>query len=106
MSILFRARVCMAVFRLVARRQDQFEEVVRKVSQGKEFSEKVADFMRKRQALEREYSKKLQALTKSADLEIGYVPITAQSIERWMDGSMDGSNEPTYHRLVTVAHRA
>jgi len=50
---------------------DQFEEVYRKVAGGKEFTTGIADFVHKRVALEREYSKKLQALCKATDKEIG-----------------------------------
>ena len=53
--------------------QDQFEEVYSKVTRGKDFSEKVVEFVRKRQLIEKEYAKKLQALTKSSEIEMGCV---------------------------------
>lgn len=48
---------------------DQFEEVYKKVATGKEFATGVADFVHKRSAIEKEYARKLQALTRSTEKE-------------------------------------
>jgi len=50
---------------------DQFEEVYKRVNGGKEFGNAVEDFVHKRVAIEKEYSKKLQALCKSVEKESG-----------------------------------
>ena len=51
--------------------QDQFEVVSSRVKQGKTFCKHVADFMSKRAALEKEYSKKLSSLCKTAEADFG-----------------------------------
>lgn len=52
--------------------QDQFEEVYKKVATGKEFATGVADFVHKRSAIEKEYARKLQALTRTTEKEGWY----------------------------------
>jgi len=50
---------------------DQFEEVYKRVSTGKKFALGVIDYLHKRSAIEREYSKKLQSLAKLTERELG-----------------------------------
>eukprot|EP00011_Vannellida_sp_DIVA3-517-6-12_P002860 CAMPEP_0114628130 /NCGR_PEP_ID=MMETSP0168-20121206/12656_1 /TAXON_ID=95228 ORGANISM="Vannella sp., Strain DIVA3 517/6/12" /NCGR_SAMPLE_ID=MMETSP0168 /ASSEMBLY_ACC=CAM_ASM_000044 /LENGTH=486 /DNA_ID=CAMNT_0001839491 /DNA_START=9 /DNA_END=1469 /DNA_ORIENTATION=+ len=48
---------------------DQFEEVYKKVATGKEFATGIADFVHKRSAIEKDYARKLQALTRNTEKE-------------------------------------
>jgi hypothetical protein len=72
---------------------DQFELVYKRVQEGKKWCHSLSVFLKKRSELEKDYAKKLQALTKSTETEFG----TMHSA--WVDIKTETDNVAKAHQL-------